>query len=93
MPSSRATGWSTASTTSATHGFTRIESTAEADDAWTEHLEQVGAATLFPKADSWYMSANVPGKTRQLLNYPATDMYLELIARSAADGYEGFVLS
>jgi len=75
------------------HGLTRIESTPEADRAWTEHVNEVGEATLFPKADSWYMSANVPGKRRQLLNYPASDAYLERIHEAAANGYEGFVLS
>jgi cyclohexanone monooxygenase len=29
-------------------GFARIEPTAEAEEAWTEHVAQVGDATLFP---------------------------------------------
>jgi cyclohexanone monooxygenase len=76
-----------------TNGLTRIEATEEAGRIWTEHLADLAAGTLFSRADSWYMSANVPGKRRQLLNYPATDVYLEFIGNCAANGYDGFVLS
>jgi cation diffusion facilitator CzcD-associated flavoprotein CzcO len=73
-------------------GLTRIEATAEAAARWSAHLDDVAAATLFPLADSWYMAANVPGKRRQLLNHPISDVYLTRIAESAADGYSGFTL-
>ena len=49
--------------------------------------------TLFGKADSWYMGANIPGKRRQLLNHPMSDVYLARLAASAADGYSGFELT
>jgi cyclohexanone monooxygenase len=75
------------------HGHTRVESTDEAGDAWSAHLDDVAAATLFPLADSWYMGANVPGKTRQLLNHPMSDLYLARLAACAAAGYDGFVMS
>ena len=49
--------------------------------------------TLFPKADSWYMGANIPGKPRELLNYPGgVPLYLQMCEASAANGYDGFVL-
>ena len=51
------------------HGVTRIEATTEAEDAWVEHTAQRAAGTFFPRANSWYMGANIPGKPRQLLNY------------------------
>jgi cation diffusion facilitator CzcD-associated flavoprotein CzcO len=75
------------------HGFKRIESTEQADQAWTEHVDAVAEASLLSKTDSWYMAANIPGKRRQLLNYPSTDAYLEFIAGCEANGYEGFELS
>ena len=75
------------------NGFTRIEATVEAADRWTAHLDDLAAGTLLSRADSWYMAANIPGKKRQLLNYPRTDAYLELINASAAHGYSGFALS
>lgn len=75
-------------------GYKRIESTPQADEAWAAHTAELAAGTLFPETDSWYMGANVPGKPRQLLNYPGGGpLYLEKCAESAAKGYEGFVLS
>jgi cation diffusion facilitator CzcD-associated flavoprotein CzcO len=74
-------------------GVTRIESTVEAEQEWTDHLADLAEHTLFSRADSWYMAANVPGKRRQLLNYPATDAYLERLAAVAGAGYAGFVVS
>ena len=48
-------------------------------------------ATLLGRTDSWYMAANVPGKPRQLLNYPSPGMYVDRLRQCAADGYDGFV--
>ncbi len=73
--------------------LTRIEAAEEAAAAWTAQVERVGAMTLFPQADSWYMGANIPGKKRQLLNYPSTDSYLRQLRANAAAGYTGFVLT
>ena len=74
------------------HDLTEIDTTMEAAEAWTDHLNDLADSTLFGKADSWYMGANIPGKRRQLLNYPSSDGYLGRLARSAENGYEGFVL-
>ena len=52
-------------------GITRIEATSAAEEAWREHVLEVASGSLFPKADSWYMGANVPGKAREMLAYPA----------------------
>jgi len=74
-------------------GLSRFEATTAAEQAWNDHVEAVGAMTLFPLADSWYMGANIPGKKRQLLNYPGgVPMYLEMCQANAANGYEGFSL-
>ncbi|MFZ5720164.1 MAG: flavin-containing monooxygenase [Pseudomonadota bacterium] len=74
-------------------GVSRFEATATAEQTWKEHVEAVGAMTLFPLADSWYMGANIPGKPRELLNYPGgVPMYLQMCQASAANGYEGFLL-
>jgi cation diffusion facilitator CzcD-associated flavoprotein CzcO len=50
-------------------GLTSIEPTVEAEDAWVDHVSEIGEATLYPRANSWYMGANVPGKPRVLLPY------------------------
>ena len=74
-------------------GMTRVESTAEAGAAWSSHLADVAAGMTLGLTDSWYMAANIPGKRRQLLNYPSSDMYMAQLEACAADGYAGFVLS
>ena len=74
-------------------GFEQIEATVEAENAWTAHISAIAEMTPFPKAKSWYMGANIPGKPLQLLNYPSVPMYMELCEASAAAGYSGFALS
>lgn len=74
-------------------GCTRVESTSEVGVAWTAHLAEIADSTLFGRTDSWYMAANIPGKRRQLLNYPSSDAYLDRLRSCAADGYAGFVFA
>jgi cyclohexanone monooxygenase len=73
--------------------FTRFDSTVEGGLAWTDHLAELADSTLFGRTDSWYMGANVPGKKRQLLNYPNSDAYLDHLRACSAAGYDGFVFS
>jgi cation diffusion facilitator CzcD-associated flavoprotein CzcO len=76
-------------------GKTVIEATREAQDQWVEHVNQVVGATLMTKANSWYMSANIPGKPRAFLPYldPAgIGGYRKRCDEIAAKGYEGFAL-
>jgi cyclohexanone monooxygenase len=55
------------------------------------HVNDVAAATLFPRAGSWYLGANVPGKPRVFMPYAAgVGVYREVCERVAANGYEGF---
>jgi cation diffusion facilitator CzcD-associated flavoprotein CzcO len=75
------------------HGHTRIEATPQAEAAWNAHIEEWAPLTLFAKSDSWYMGSNIPGKPRQLLNYPGgLPLYLEKCEACAAAGYAGFDL-
>lgn len=69
----------------------RVESQPTADQEWSAHLADIADGSLFGMTNSWYMAANIPGKRRQLLNYPNSDAYLEHLARCAAGGYTGFV--
>jgi len=75
------------------HRLTRLDTSDEAARDWSAHLDQVASMTLLPRADSWYMAANIPGKRRQLLNYPMTDAYLERLHTVAENNYEGFILA
>jgi cyclohexanone monooxygenase len=75
-------------------GRTTIEATTEAEERWVDHVREVGDATLYPKANSWYMGANVPGKPRVFLPYVGgVGAYREICDSVAADGYRGFTLS
>jgi len=70
-----------------------IEATVDAADQWVDHVNQIADMTLFPSCNSWYLGANVPGKTRvfmPLLGYPP---YVEKCDQVVADGYEGFLIS
>jgi cyclohexanone monooxygenase len=71
-----------------------IEATPEAEKAWVDHANAVADATLFRKASSWYVGANIPGKPRVVLPYlggfPA---YRQKCDAVAAGSYAGFVSS
>jgi cyclohexanone monooxygenase len=76
------------------HGMATIEATREHEDAWVEHVRAAGEASLYPRAASWYMGANIPGKPRVLLPYVGgVGVYRELCDAVAESGYEGFTLS
>lgn len=68
----------------------RFDSDPEHAARWSDVLGNWAEMTLFGKADSWYMGANVPGKRRQLLNMPNSDAYLQALRDCADDGYHGF---
>jgi cyclohexanone monooxygenase len=70
-----------------------IEATQAAEDNWVEHVNQVADTTLYPRAASWYMGANIPGKPRVFMPYiGGVGAYREICDRIAANGYEGFVI-
>lgn len=73
-------------------GKTRIEATEEAAARWRDHLADIANMTLLPRADSWYMGANIPGKTRQLLHHPSASEYMKHCRASAGNDYEGFFI-
>jgi cyclohexanone monooxygenase len=70
-----------------------IAPTPEAEEAWVEHVNELGAQTLLSDANSWFMGANIPGKKRAILLYANTaPAYRQKCDEVAASGYEGFVL-
>jgi cyclohexanone monooxygenase len=74
-------------------GHGRIEATVGAEEAWVAHVNDVGHATLYPRADSWYMGANIPGKPRIFMPYiGGVGVYRQKCDDVAAKGYEGFTL-
>lgn len=75
------------------HGHGHIEATRGAEDAWVEHVNRVAESTLYPRANSWYLGANVPGKPRVFMPYIGFPNYVAKCDEVAAKGYEGFTLS
>jgi cation diffusion facilitator CzcD-associated flavoprotein CzcO/acetyl esterase/lipase len=74
-------------------GFETIEPTPTAEAAWVQHVNDCGDITLFPKADSWYTGANVPGKPRVFLPYiGGVDRYRKACDEIVEQGYLGFRL-
>jgi len=75
-------------------GFERINTTAEAEEAWTDHANSLTEGMLFTKTKSWFMGTNIPGKKKTFLFYAAgAPMFRQQCAEVAAKGYEGFELS
>ncbi|BBY60997.1 cyclohexanone monooxygenase [Mycolicibacterium sarraceniae] len=74
-------------------GCAAMEPTADAVDSWIAECAQRAEATLFTKANSWYMGANVPGKPRQFMLFiGGFATYLDICDEVAAAGYKGFDL-
>ena len=71
-----------------------IEPEPDAQDAWVAHVNEVAHRTLYPQANSWYMGANIPGKTRVFMPYiGGVGAYRQICQEVAADGYRGFRLT
>ena len=75
------------------NGVSRIEANQDAEDAWVQHNNEVADRTLYPRANSWYVGANVPGKPRVFMPYVGgVAAYKKKCDEVAARGYEGFRL-
>jgi cyclohexanone monooxygenase len=77
----------------AERGHQTIEARPEHEKAWMDHVQEVAAATLYPRANSWYLGANVPGKPRKFMPYlGGLGVYRAKCDKVAAAGYDGFAL-
>ncbi|WP_246398141.1 flavin-containing monooxygenase [Mycobacterium vicinigordonae] len=76
------------------NGISEIEPTRDAEDEWVELVETMAAESLFPRANSWYMGANIPGKPRTPMLYlGGAPEYRKICAKIVDDGYDGFTLT
>lgn len=74
-------------------GITALEPTARAVEDWLAECAERAEATLFTRADSWYLGANVPGKPRTFMLFiGGFGVYLDICDEVAAAGYRGFEL-
>ena len=71
-----------------------IEATPGAEREWVDHVNSRAQETLYPKAESYYVGAEVPGKPRVFMPYSGgVRAYRRTLEKVAAGGYEGFALS
>lgn len=52
-----------------TESIRSVDPLPDAAEAWKAEVKAVGDMTLFSQAKSWYMGANIPGKTVEMLYY------------------------
>ncbi len=72
-----------------------IAPTQQAEQQWVEQVNSVAEGTMYtaPNCNSWYLGANIPGKTRVFMPYVGGyARYRRTCEQVAADGYEGFHL-
>ncbi len=75
------------------HGYAAMEATCDAVDGWGAELARRADASLFTKANSWYLGANVPGKPRVFMLFiGGFAAYNDICAEVAEAGYKGFDL-
>ncbi|MBX3025270.1 alpha/beta hydrolase fold domain-containing protein [bacterium] len=68
-----------------------VEPTPLAEAGWVQHVNDCADITLYPRADSWYMGANVPGKPRVFLPYiGGVDRYRRACDEVVRRDYLGF---
>jgi cyclohexanone monooxygenase len=62
----------------------------DAQEKWVQHVNEVADSTLYPKDNSWYIGANIPGKPRVFMPYVAgLDKYRKICDDVAVEGYRG----
>ncbi len=72
-------------------GMGAVEPTHDAELAWDREVNAIAEKTLFPRTDSWYTGANIPGKPRHFSVHLGGPTYFHRIAAVADEGYEGFM--
>jgi len=76
------------------HGYATAEAGPGEQRAWGERVAAVAGATLFPRANSWYLGANIPGKPRVFMPYAGGLPGYRQICQDIADhGYRGFAFA
>ena len=75
-------------------GVRRFEARRDAAEAWGRRCHELADKSLFPKAKSWYMAANVPGKRPEIQAFVGGQTaYHMALSEESEKGYPNFVLS
>ena len=68
-----------------------IEATTENEEAWGAEVSTLANITLFPRTDSWWTGANIPGKPRYFSVYLGGALYYQRITEVKDKNFEGFL--
>jgi cyclohexanone monooxygenase len=72
-------------------GFSRIDTTSEAEQSWAAEVDGAAAHTVYDQAQSWYNGKNIDGKKGGFMIYVGGfPRYCELSTNAVRNGYEGF---
>ncbi len=75
-------------------GYRTVDTTQERQDWWGQQVDQAADRTLYKRANSWYLGANIEGKKRVFMVYiGGFDAYTDICRDIAARDYEGFELT
>jgi cyclohexanone monooxygenase len=75
------------------HEQRTIEPEVDAELEWVDDVNEIAERTVYPKANSWYMGANVSGKKRTFLAWAGGGPpYFERVRKVVDSGYQGFRL-
>jgi cation diffusion facilitator CzcD-associated flavoprotein CzcO len=69
-----------------------IETNAQAEQAWMQHVDEVAQTTLFPRADSWYMGRTADGRQVFMPYVGGVGAYRARCDAVRDAGYTGFAL-
>jgi len=75
-------------------GATSVEVRDDVAEKWTRGIDDLADGTIFVRADSWYVGANIEGKPRRFMLFlGGLGTYMDICREVAANDYEGFVFS
>ena len=75
-------------------GADEIEVSPRAEADWVAHVNERAEATLYPRAASYYMGAEIPGKPQVFMPYVGgVRAYRRILEKVVADDYAGFAFS
>ena len=71
-----------------------MEPSADLEESWVQHHDEIANMTLMMQTNSWYTGANIEGKQKRLLSYiGGVGTYRQLCDELTTLGYPGFNLS
>jgi cation diffusion facilitator CzcD-associated flavoprotein CzcO len=73
------------------NGLATVEASAQSEADWMDAISALAEKSLMPKANTWYVGANVEGKPRVFSLYSGGfHKYREICEAVTANGYRGF---